>query len=176
MQKLSKLLISQRIIILAVIGGLMFLAISHFHISLWYVLLFGIATGVIFGKVFCRWMCPMGFIMEFIMGRNPDSKFAAMYQYHKMGCPIAWISGLLNKWSIFKIKLNLETCKNCGLCDKQCYISTLDPTKFSLYKADKIDPGSSYSCSKCLKCVEVCPNGSLSYNTKNKSKKNITNY
>ncbi len=167
---MSKFLISKRVIILAVIGGLMFIAISHFHISLWYVFAFGIATGLIFGKVFCRWMCPMGLIMEFIMGRNPNSKFAAMYQYHKMGCPIAWISGLLNKWSIFKIKLNIGTCKNCGLCDKQCYISTLEPTKYSLYKEKKLDPGSSYSCSKCLKCVEVCPNGSLTYKVKRTSK------
>jgi len=163
MPKLSKLLISKRVIILTVIGILLFIGISQFNISLWYVLLFGIITGVVFGKVFCRWMCPMGFIMEMIMGRNPDSKFSAMYQYHKMGCPIAWISGYLNKWSLFKIKLNIDTCKNCGLCDKQCYISSLEPTKYSLYKADKTDPGKSYSCSKCLKCVEVCPNGSLAY-------------
>ncbi|NVO02651.1 MAG: 4Fe-4S binding protein [Bacteroidetes bacterium] len=163
MQKLSKLLISKRVIILAIIGILMFLAISQFQISLWYILGLGILTGVVFGKVFCRWMCPMGFIMEIFMGRNPDSEFTHQYQYHKMGCPIAWISGYLNKWSIFRIKLNIDTCKNCGLCDKECYISTIEPNKFSLYKKEKTNPGDSYSCSKCLKCVEVCPNGSLTY-------------
>jgi polyferredoxin len=163
MQKISKYLISKRVIILAVIGGLMYIGISRYHISLWYILILGIATGVVFGKVFCRWMCPMGFIMEIILGRNSNSKFAAMYQYHKMGCPIAWISGYLNKWSIFKIKLNLDTCKNCGLCDKQCYLSALDPVKYSLFEEKKLNPGDAYSCSKCLKCVEVCPNGSLRY-------------
>jgi len=167
MRKITKFLISKRVIILAVIGVFMFLAISQFHISLWYVLLFGIISGVVFGKVFCRWMCPMGFIMELFMGRNPDSTFTQMYQYHKMGCPIAWISGYLNKFSVFKIKLNLSTCKNCGLCDKQCYISTLEAAKYSLYKTDKLNPGESYSCSKCLKCVEVCPNGSLTYKVRN---------
>jgi len=167
MQKFSKFLISKRTIILAIIGVGIYIAISQFHVSLWYVLFFGIATGVVFGKIFCRWMCPMGFIMEIFMGRNPDSKFTQMYQYHKMGCPIAWITGYLNKWSIFKIKLNLSTCKNCGLCDKQCYISSIEPAKYSLYKVDKLNPGNSYTCSKCLKCVEACPNGSLKYKSFN---------
>jgi NAD-dependent dihydropyrimidine dehydrogenase PreA subunit len=27
------------------------------------------------------------------------------------------------------------------------------------------NPGDSYTCSKCLKCVEVCPNGSLTFKT-----------
>jgi polyferredoxin len=163
MQKLSKILISKRVIVLAVIGVFIYIGITKYQISLWYILLLGVTTGVVFGKVFCRWMCPMGFLMELIMGSNSKSKFSSMYQYHKMGCPIAWISGYLNQWSLFKIKLNFDTCKNCGLCDKQCYISTLEPTKYSLYEENKINPGNSYSCSKCLKCVEVCPNGSLKF-------------
>lgn len=163
MQKLPKLLISKRIIILAILGGLTYLAKSYFNISLWYIILFGISTGVIFGKVFCRWMCPIGFLMEMMMGGGAKSQFSNMYQYHKMGCPIAWVSGVLNKWSFFKIKLNTETCKNCGVCDKECYISTLEPAKFSLYKGGKTNPATSYSCSKCLKCVAACPNGSLKY-------------
>ena len=166
MKKISHFLISKRTIFLAIIGVLMYIAISRYNISLWYILIFGVITGVVFGKVFCRWLCPMGFLMEIVMSLNPDGKFSQMYQYHKLGCPIAWISGYLNKFSIFKIKLNIDTCKNCGLCDKQCYISTLEPQKYSLYKETKINPGNSYSCSKCLKCVEVCPNGSLGYRVK----------
>lgn len=163
MQIISKALISKRVTVLAVVGVALFLAVSQFHISLWYVLIFGIVTGVVFGKVFCRWICPMGLLMEMLLGRDPNNKFAQMYQYHKFGCPIAWISGYLNKFSFFRIKLNADTCKNCGLCDKQCYISTLEPEKYSLYKEAKQDPAVSYSCSKCLKCVEACPNGSLQY-------------
>jgi len=163
MQKLPKLLISKRIIILAVLGGLTYVASSYFHISLLYIILFGIGTGVIFGKVFCRWMCPIGFLMEMMMGGGGKNQFSNMYQYHKMGCPIAWASGVLNKWSVFKIKINNDTCITCGKCDKECYISTLEPAKYSLYKVGKQNPGISYSCSKCLKCVAACPNGSLKY-------------
>lgn len=104
--------------------------------------------------------------MEFIMGINPDQKFRQMYQYHKLGCPIAWIQGALNKVSLLKIQVNYESCKNCGLCDKQCYITALEPAGYSLYKKGKDNPAESFSCSKCLKCVEVCPNGSLKYGGK----------
>jgi polyferredoxin len=106
----------------------------------------------------------MGLIMEILMSLGgDDSKIKQMYQYHKIGCPIAWISGLLNKYSIFRIKLNEDTCKTCGICDKQCYIVAMEPAKFSLYKPKMIAPGDSYTCSKCLKCVASCPNGSLTY-------------
>jgi len=163
MQKFLKIVVSKRFIILAVSGAALFLALSQFHISLWYVFIAGIVLGLIFGKVFCRWVCPMGLIMELIMSMSPDAKFRQMYQYHKLGCPIAWISGLLNRFSLFKIELNAESCKSCGICDKKCYIVAMEPAKFSLYKPKGIRPGVSYTCSKCLECVAACPNGSLKY-------------
>lgn len=163
MSKIFKVIISKRFIILSVLGVTLFLAISQFQISLWYILLAGIVLGVVFGKVFCRWICPMGLIMELMMSMSPDGKFRQMYQYHKIGCPIAWISGLLNRFSLFKIELNAESCKSCGICDKKCYIVAMEPAKFSLYKPKGIRPGDSYTCSKCLECVAACPNGSLKY-------------
>jgi len=161
MRKTIKLIVSIRIIILAVLGALTYLTTAYFNISLWYILLFGIGTGVIFGKVFCRSMCPIGFVMELMFGKS--GQFASMYQYHKMGCPIAWVSGWLNKFSVFKIKLNENTCLDCGICDKKCYIVAMEPAKYSLYKPAMTKPGESYTCSKCLECVASCPNGSLTY-------------
>lgn len=163
MKKITKFIIAKRIFILAALGGVVYAATSYFNINIWYVVLFGIGTGVVFGKVFCRWMCPIGFMMEMIMGGGSKNQFSSMYQYHKLGCPIAWASGFLNKYSLFKIKVNKDTCISCGKCDKECYISSLEPTKYSLYKPAKSPSGYSYSCSKCLKCVAACPNGSLTY-------------
>jgi len=163
MRNVLKVLVDKRMIILAVIGVTLYLAISKFQISLWYIVLAGSIMGFIFGKVFCRWVCPMGLIMEMIMSISPEGKIRQMYQYHKIGCPIAWISGWLNKYSFFRIKLNNDTCKNCGICDKECYIVAMEPAKFSLYKRNMEKPGDSYTCSKCLKCVTACPNGSLQY-------------
>lgn len=163
MRKVLKVLVDSRMIILAVLGVSLYVAISQYHLSLWYVLAAGVLLGVIFGKVFCRWVCPMGLIMELMMSLSPEGKIRQMYQYHKIGCPIAWISGVLNKYSFFRIKLNEDTCKTCGICDKQCYIVAMEPAKFSLYKPKMTAPGDSYTCSKCLKCVASCPNGSLTY-------------
>ena len=163
MRKFLKILVDSRMIILSVLGVSLYLGISQYHISLWYILAVGVVTGVIFGKVFCRWVCPMGLIMELMMSLSPEGKIRQMYQYHKIGCPIAWISGFLNKYSFFRIKLNEDTCKTCGICDKQCYIVAMEPAKFSLYKPRMTTPGDSYTCSKCLKCVASCPNGSLTY-------------
>ncbi len=150
-------------IILSGMGAGLYIAIRHYNLSLWYVLAAGAILGVIFGKVFCRWVCPMGLIMEIMMGMSSDGKIRQMYQYHKIGCPIAWISGWLNKISFFRIRLNADTCKSCGICDKQCYIVAMEPHRFSLYKPKMKQPGDSFTCSKCLQCVAACPNGSLKY-------------
>jgi polyferredoxin len=163
MRKFLKFIVSKRVIILAITGISLYAAISYFHISIWYILMAGTVLGLIFGKVFCRWACPVGLIMELLMSASADGKTRQMYQYHKLGCPIAWISGWLNKFSLFKISLNAETCTSCGICDKQCYIVAVKPAEFSLYKSAKEKPGDSYTCSKCLKCVTACPNGSLEY-------------
>ncbi len=136
---------------------------SSFGVSLWWLLGFGVVTGVVWGKVFCRWMCPIGVVMEFFMKQGANDSFRNMYQYHKLGCPIAWISGLLNRVSLYRITLDRETCRNCGLCDKACYMPTVDGRKFSLYLPEKQDPSAHFSCSKCLSCVTSCPNGSLTY-------------
>ncbi len=160
-------LVGKRILILAVTGTALYISIAWYGLSLWYVLLAGVVTGVVFGKVFCRWLCPMGLIMELLLGLNPGGKVRQMYMYHKLGCPIAWISGWLNRFSFFRIQLNYDSCKNCGICDKACYIAEIEPAKFSLYKPDKERPGDSYTCSKCLECVAACPNGSLTFKVKN---------
>jgi polyferredoxin len=160
---LKSAIISKRRIIQALIGGLLIVLYFYFKVPLTYILVVGVLSGVIFGKVFCRWMCPLGFIMELMLGSiDSGSKQLQLYNYHKFGCPIAWISGFLNRFSLFKIKRDTKLCIDCGICDKECYIATLNQ-KFSLYKKDKKNPAQHYSCSKCLSCVDKCPTKSLRY-------------
>ncbi len=156
--------INQRRWIHGIIGIGTYALMSFSGLGIWWILGIGTVTGIIFGKVFCRWGCPIGFVMEIVTGLGgPDSKFQGMYQYHKLGCPIAWISGALNKYSLFRVRTDSSTCTTCGLCDKACYLSSLEPAKYSLFKKDKERPGDAYACSKCLACVTSCPTGSLSY-------------
>lgn len=158
-----KFLAQRRFPIQIVLGVGIYLGMSYFQISLWWLLGVGTLLGIFWGKVFCRWMCPVGIMMEMMMKAGGNSSLRNMYQYHKIGCPIAWISGLLNKISIFQITKNEDTCKNCGLCDKACYMPAIDKEQFSLYKPQMSNPAQNFSCSKCLMCVESCPNGSLSF-------------
>jgi polyferredoxin len=155
-------IIRNRRIVQAIIGALILVGYLYFQISIWVILFIGLVSGVIFGKVFCRWMCPLGFIMELSMGKNPNTKNVQMYNYHKLGCPIAWVSGFLNRFSLFKIKRDSNTCTDCGICDSNCYIASLNKD-YSIYKDKKDNPSIHYSCSKCLICVDKCPSKSLKY-------------
>ena len=104
----------------------------------------------------------MGFIMELMTGKaGKDEKAESLYMYHKLGCPIAWVSGLLNKVSLLTVGRRISReCKACGICDKACYVSTFND-KYSLYKKEKKNPANSYTCSRCLECVDSCPTGHL---------------
>ena len=157
-----KLIIKNRKLVQAVIGFVVLTAVLYFNVGLGVILAIGSFAGIIFGKVFCRWMCPIGFLMELMFSKNKDDKQAQLYNYHKLGCPVAWVSGLLNRVSLFKVKRKKSQCTNCGICDKVCYITSLNP-EFSLYKKEKKNPALEYSCSKCLSCVDSCPSKSLEY-------------
>ena len=149
--------------ILAVQGAFIYALMIKGPVALLLVLSGAVLLGFIFGKVFCRWMCPVGLLMEVLLKLFSDKGFRQMYQYHKLGCPVAWISGFSNHFSLFKIGLERDSCTGCGKCDKQCYMVAAEPERFSLYKGNREMPGSNYACSKCLECVAECPNGSLNY-------------
>lgn len=154
-------IIASRFGIQIVLGLIVFVALNVFNVPLMWVLGIGIGISVIAGKVFCRWACPIGLVMGFMFSKGGDEA-QSLYMYHKVGCPIAWAGGLLNRFSPFRIKRNKESCIDCGLCDKACYIPRFNEGA-SIYKAGAVRPTESYTCSRCLKCVESCPNGSLSF-------------
>lgn len=154
-------MIRNRRVIQALAAAIVYYVVFVLGFSLLYTVLIAGALGIVFGKTFCRWMCPMGALMELMTkGLSGDAKKQQLYNYHKLGCPIAWIQGLLNRFSFFKIKREADSCTDCGLCDKACYIATLNK-EFSLHKPNKQDPSTAYNCSKCLSCVDDCPTGAL---------------
>lgn len=157
-----KKIISMRKTIQIILSLAIYLLVAYFNVSLLYIIVFGSMIGVITGKIFCRWMCPIGLLMEFMTSFNSHGRHSQLYSYYKLGCPIAWVSGFFNRFSLFKVKRAVSLCTSCGKCDKVCYIASLNEG-YSLFKQHKANPSEHYSCSKCLECVKECPVSSLSY-------------
>ena len=140
-------------------AALVWLALSSGWITLGWLILAGGLLGVVLGKFFCRWMCPIGLMMDLMMEAGPDSQ-RNLYMYYKLGCPIAWISGFLNRFSLLRIRRRPESCVDCGLCDKACYVAAMDG-EASLFKPGRRNASTFYACSRCLACVEACPTHAL---------------
>lgn len=69
-------------------------------------------------------------------------------------CPFGLVGWLVEKVSIFKIKVNYDSCIACEACSKACPSNVMG----AILKQDKTIP----DCFSCGSCIEVCPSGSVS--------------
>ena len=69
-------------------------------------------------------------------------------------CPVGSILGFVSRFSLLKIRINEETCINCGLCAIKCKSSCIDS------KNKKVDHS---RCIDCFNCVDVCKKKAISY-------------
>ncbi len=159
---LLKRLINRRRAVQAGLGIATWFVVTRYGLSLWWVFFAAIASGLVLGKYFCRWACPMGAIMEIMLGAGgEENKQKSLYSYFKIGCPISWAGGLLNKLSVLRVKVDESKCTHCSVCDKACYVAQLADGR-SLHEGGKVNASTHYSCSRCLGCVKACPSGALS--------------
>ena len=69
-------------------------------------------------------------------------------------CPVGTVLGYLSGFSIFRVEIDKEKCKNCRMCSKQCKASCID------IKNHKID----YTrCVACMNCLDSCKFDALHY-------------
>ena len=69
-------------------------------------------------------------------------------------CPVGTLLGLLSKFSLFKLAVDVDKCTKCKACERTCKSSCIDA------KTMNID----YSrCVTCFNCIEKCKFGALSY-------------
>ncbi len=73
-------------------------------------------------------------------------------------CPVGVILGLISKVSLYKIFI-AEGCLSCGMCERNCLSGCIN------LKEKTVD---NETCIKCLKCLSVCPKGSIKYGIKSK--------
>ena len=72
-------------------------------------------------------------------------------------CPVGTLLGMLSRWSFLKVHFDVEKCKNCSLCTKNCKASCID------YKTHTVDAS---RCVVCGDCINVCKHGALKYSMK----------
>ena len=72
-------------------------------------------------------------------------------------CPVGTILGLVSKRSVFKIRIDKNTCTSCHLCEKVCKAGCIDIPNH------EIDFN---RCVSCYNCLTVCPVNSVLYSSK----------
>ena len=72
-------------------------------------------------------------------------------------CPVGTLLGMLSRFSFLKIHFDVEKCRNCSLCTKNCKASCID------FKTHTVD---ATRCVVCGDCIESCKFGALSYRGK----------
>ena len=92
----------------------------------WVVIVGSVLIGFFFYRPFCQLICPFGFL--------------------------SWI---LERISLFRVKVNPELCTECGACDRACPLPAADDRV-----KDKALPADCFSCARCLK---VCPTDAIRY-------------
>ncbi|MDT8421320.1 MAG: 4Fe-4S binding protein [Desulfuromonadales bacterium] len=74
----------------------------------------------------------------------------------RWGCPWGGIWGLAGYFGRNRLRVNLETCTSCGMCDKVCDMGI--PVQRLIRKNAMLR---SIECMGCGRCVGVCPNRAL---------------
>lgn len=71
-------------------------------------------------------------------------------------CPVGTLLGLVSKVSLFRISIDKDTCKGCGLCEAVCKAGCIDLTRA------RIDTS---RCVACCNCLSVCPEQAVTIRT-----------
>jgi len=134
-----------------------------------------LASAVFLMPVFCAFMCPLRIIYDppgvtttfewitaliFVTGGLIFLVVGPLLTKKRLFCsficPLMPASNIVGIFNPFKVKVDKNLCKNCGLCVKSCELFAI--TKESLAKG-----GATIECAKCGKCMDKCPAGAIDY-------------
>ncbi len=71
-------------------------------------------------------------------------------------CPFGLVGWMVEKFSFYKIKVNYNTCIDCGECSKACPSEVME----AILQQHKITP----DCFSCGSCITACPTKSIEFN------------
>lgn len=70
-------------------------------------------------------------------------------------CPFGLISWIAERFSIYRVKIDHETCTHCHACEKACPLPAISGRMGkSVFPAD---------CFSCARCLNVCPVDAIKY-------------
>jgi len=79
-------------------------------------------------------------------------------------CPAGALLGIISRFSLFKIVIDENNCKECGLCERVCKANCINSD------TKKIDFA---ACVGCFNCIDACPTAGMSYEERWKRTLNI---
>lgn len=132
---------------------------------------------------FCKWLCPAGTLEAAIplslKNAGIREALGGLFQWRLLWmflllalsvvvhrafcqtlCPLGAVYSLFNQFSFFRIELDRGHCNQCGRCSEVCYLRL------------PVLAGTNHpECIRCLKCVNNCPTGAMSWEIQYTGKK-----
>jgi ferredoxin-type protein NapH len=150
----------------------------------WIYLPFGVLLAVVLSSLltlsvtYCEWICPFKVLTEFAAPTTAlivvqtvlfVAAFIALVVVLPLltkrrvqcglFCPLGALQSFWNKLNIFEIRINTEQCGQCKRCISECPTLSLDESSLESGKP-------LITCTRCGKCVDVCPKGAVSFHVK----------
>lgn len=123
---------------------------------------------------FCKWLCPAGTLeggIPLVLAHETLRQTVGFQFFWKVGlllatlalsvavarpfckylCPLGAIYGLMNRLSLYRMRVDKAVCTNCGACKRACMMC-VDVTKDS----------NSPECIRCGACKDACPHHAIS--------------
>jgi ferredoxin len=69
-------------------------------------------------------------------------------------CPVGTVLGFMSRFSLFKPVIDVEKCRKCGLCERNCKASCINVKNLTI---------DSSRCVTCFNCIEKCSFGAIKY-------------
>jgi len=132
----------------------------------------------LFEPAYCMWLCPFKAVTEYVAARNAlglvqNVIFILLFAglvivlpfltkkrtQCSFFCPFGAFQSIFNKISIFEMKIDMERCKPCLVCQNACPNVSL--SKESIARGETL-----LSCMKCGACVDACPRHAVVWHIK----------